>query len=564
LSDTVSARIEAKLAELYGPARATPLLNQLNDLVVNHPITPRPIALSERDVILIAYGDHLRRPSEAPLHTLHSFCKKYLLDTVSAVHILPFYPYTSDDGFSVVDYRAVNPDLGTWRDVRAFAADFRLMFDLVLNHASVSCAWFEGFLANNPIYRDYFVTADPDKDGQALSQVVRPRTHPLLTPFTAIDGTIRYVWTTFSPDQVDLNFANPSVLLKFIEIVLYYVAQGADFLRLDAIAYLWKQVGTSCIHLPQTHRVVQLLRDVLDAAAPWVQIITETNVPHPENVSYFGDGTNEAQMVYNFTLPPLVVHALQTGDASRLFAWAGTLFTPSPQTTFFNFTASHDGIGLRPATGLLSDVAIAAMIERVIANGGHVNYKANTDGTPSPYEMNITYFDALSAPDDTQTLAIDRFICSQAIMLAMPGVPGIYLPSLLGSRNWREGVAQTGHNRAINREKLDADAVERALADESSQRSQVFSRYLKLLRTRTTHAAFHPNAPARVFDYGPQVFAVARVSPDNRQRVMAIHNVTPERVEVNWTPSTPLRDLFTGEAFAGWLMPYQVAWLSAD
>src|SRR5690606_35016656 len=108
-----------------------------------------------------------------------------------------------------------------------------------------------------------------------------------------------------SADQVDLNFKNPAVLLATTRALLFYVEHGAKFIRLDAIAYLWKEIGTPCIHLPQTHQVIQLMRAVLDEVAPDVRLITETNVPHPDNISYFGAGTNEAQLVYNFALPPL-------------------------------------------------------------------------------------------------------------------------------------------------------------------------------------------------------------------------------------------------------------------
>lgn len=560
VSDHIRERMARKLEFLYGAKRGAETLNSLLGLIAAHPIPERGEPLSERDVIVIAYGDHLQRAGEPPLRTLHRFLKKRLGDVVSGVHILPFNPYTSDDGFSVVDYRAVNPALGSWDDIARMGQDFRLMFDLVLNHTSVASAWFQGFLSDDPTYREYYLTADPQAD---LSAVVRPRIHPLLTPFETRAGT-RHVWTTFSADQVDLNYANPAVLLEIIDVLLFYVEKGADFIRLDAVAYLWKEIGTSCIHLPQTHAVVQLMRDVLDAAAPWVNLITETNVPHDENISYFGDGLHEAQLVYNFALPPLAVHALQTGYPHALSTWAKDLTTPSARTAFFNFTASHDGIGVRPASGLLSEAEIGRMIETVKRHGGRVSYKTNSDGTQSPYEMNITYFDALSSPDDPQDIAVARFICSQAIMLALGGVPGIYLPGLFGARNWYAGVTLTGHNRAINREKFDADMIERELADPGSLRAQVFSRYVDLLRVRTTHPAFHPNAPQRIIvDFNAPIFAIARVyEDDGGVRVLGLHNASAGEVGVEWIPQPGLRDLITGERWEGRLGPYQVVWLS--
>ncbi|HMD81668.1 MAG TPA: alpha-amylase family glycosyl hydrolase, partial [Anaerolineales bacterium] len=336
---------------------------------------------------------------------------------VKGIHILPFYPWTSDDGFSVVDYRKVDPALGDWKHISAMQSHFRLMFDGVINHISSQSEWFKAFLNDDPRYRDYFVVIEGSPDP---SQVVRPRALPLLTSFSTPSGEKR-VWTTFSDDQIDLNFQNPEVLLEILDILLMYVERGAAFIRLDAIAYLWKELGTSCIHLPQTHRVIQFLRAALDEVAPHVQMITETNVPHTDNISYFGDGSNEAQLVYNFALPPLTLHSFHTGDAQVLSSWAKTLTLPSNKTTFFNFLASHDGIGLNPARGILSTADIDVLVEKTLEHGGLVSYKHNSDGSQSPYEMNISYFDALSNPHGNESLGlqIDRFIAAQAIMLSL-------------------------------------------------------------------------------------------------------------------------------------------------
>lgn len=562
LTLALEERIQTKFIELYGDdvgrLYAAKLVERLN---AGLSVPPRSLTLNEQAVVAIAYGDHAQQPPATPLTGLHEFLNRHLSDLISAVHILPFYPFTSDDGFSVSDYRAVDPRLGTWADVRALGDDFGLMFDLVLNHTSVASDWFQRMLKGEDAYRDYYVTADPTLD---LSGVVRPRTHPLLTAFATPNGE-RHVWTTFSTDQVDLNFANPVVLMEMLETLLFYVEQGADLIRLDAIAYLWKTVGTTCIHLSQTHRVVQLFRDVLDAVAPWVVLITETNVPHTENIAYFGSGTDEAQMVYNFALPPLLVHTLQTGSADVLTTWAATLHAPSPQTTFFNFTASHDGIGVRPATGLLSDAQIAAMVARIQQHGGQISYKSNTDGSQSAYEMNCTYFDALSSPDDPR--AVDRFIVSQAIMLSLAGVPGIYLPSLFGARNWHAGAAETGRARTINREKYALDQLDRRLTTPSTTEYQVFSRYAELLRVRRSQAAFHPNSPQRILTLDDGLFAVERGSAADGSRLLCLHNVTDRALSAalprgQWHTLYPA----SSQAVSGTCVidPYQCVWLRAD
>ena len=419
-----------------------------------------------------------------------------------------------------------------------------------------------------------------------ISQVVRPRALPLLTPFKTPSGE-KQVWTTFSDDQIDLNYQNPEVLLEILDILLMYVERGADFIRLDAIAYLWKEVGTTCIHLPQTHRVIQFLRAALSEAASHVHLITETNVPHADNISYFGDGTNEAQLVYNFALPPLTLHTFHTGDARILSDWAKTLTLPSDKTTFFNFLASHDGIGLNPARGILSNTDIDSLVNKVIEHGGLISYKHNADGTQSPYEMNINYFDALSNPalvavagdvtaaeDGSRSAAglesidlqVDRFIAAQATMLSLIGVPAIYFHSLFGSRGWIEGVKHTGRNRTINREKLQLDELQNELADKSSLRSKVFTRYCQLLKARNNTPAFHPHGAQNILDVHLSVFAVERISPDDTSRALCLHNVSQQTISfsTNYESAT---DLFTGQLIQVLnltLEPYQVVWLKSN
>jgi sucrose phosphorylase len=391
------------------------------------------------------------------------------------------------------------------------------------------------------------VTVEGDPD---LSQVVRPRSLPLLTEFQTVSGK-RRLWTTFSADQVDLNFHNPAVLLEIFDILLTYAQRGAQFLRLDAIAYLWKEVGTPCILLPQTHAIIRLLRLVLDEVAPHIRLITETNVSHADNISYFGDGRNEAQLVYNFALPPLVLHTFRTGDSSILSAWASGLDLPSGQATFLNFLASHDGIGLNPVRGVLSRREIDSLVAQTLAHGGLISYKQDVDGTQSPYELNINFFDALSDPSSRESLEIQiaRFMAAQAIMLSLRGVPGIYFHSLFGSRNWDKGVQLKKYNRAINREKFARDELERQLADPSSLRWQVFERYRRLLVQRIGSPAFHPHGHQKILDVGRGVFAVLRTSPDGSQHVLCLQNITARTQTVSLPKGNHL------------LEPYQTLWL---
>lgn len=551
----MAATILEHLAFLYGEERAPILEQRLLAILARwraalpHASTPRrKLALTPADVLLIAYGDQVRAPGEKPLRTLADFAAQHLRSVVSGVHLLPFYPWSSDDGFSVKDYVAVDPDLGSWEDIAAFRRNFDLMFDAVFNHLSAQSKWFRRFVAGDPAFSDFFVTVEGDPD---LSAVVRPRALPLLTTFQTAAGPQK-VWTTFSADQVDLNVQNPEVLLALLDVLLFYVAKGARFIRADAIAFLWKEPGTPCIHLPQTHRVIQLLRAALDEAAPQTLLITETNVPHVHNISYFGDGTNEAQLVYNFALPPLVLHSLATGNAEKLTGWAQALVLPSDGVTFFNFLASHDGIGLNPARDILSEAETEALVARALAHGGFVSYKHNPDGSKSPYEMNVNFFDALSDPTAGEPIEtqVQRFLCAHAIQLALAGVPGIYFHSLFGSRGDRAGAEASGTPRRINRQKLTRAELERDLADPESLRARVFAGLTDLLRRRRQQPAFHPTAAQRVLTGDPRVFAVLRSTHEHAAQMLCLHNVSDEPVK------STLAHLGTPISLA----PYEVRW----
>ncbi len=562
--------IREHLAALYGESIGQQTWPRLQAVLDRFPAPlsgrgDRGESLTQRDAILITYGDQVRESKVPPLRTLADFCDQQLTGLISGIHLLPFYPSSSDDGFSVIDYQQVDPALGTWDEVARIGRNFRLMLDGVINHISAQSEWFKAFLRDDPKYRDYFIVVDGEPD---LSQVVRPRALPLLTKVTTPSGE-KKVWTTFSADQIDLNYRNPDVLLDIIDTLLSYIARGAEIIRLDAIAYLWKEIGTPCIHLPQTHRVIQLLRAIFDQVAPHVWLITETNVPHAENVSYFGDGHDEAQLVYNFALPPLTLHTFHTGNARGLAEWAASWSLPATHVAFFNFLASHDGIGLNPARGILRDEDIAALVDRTIANGGLVSYRHNPDGPSRPYELNLNYFDALSDPNSAEPIELqtDRFIAAHALMLSLRGVPGIYFHSLFGSRGWPEGVRLTGRNRTINRQKFERAGLARELNDPQSLRHRIFNRFRPLLIARASSSVFHPNGAQDVLQFADTLFAVQRVSPAGEERALCLHNVSnrPQIVRLprEWQTATnligaPVRQPASEKLH---LAPYQVVWL---
>ncbi|WP_158780994.1 alpha-amylase family glycosyl hydrolase [Pantoea sp. BAV 3049] len=518
----------------------------------------------EKDVVLISYADQFRESETPTLQTFSRFYQQYLQSTFSLVHLLPFFPWSSDDGFSVIDYHRVNAICGEWSDVAELHQHARLMFDFVCNHMSAHSAWFKHFLAQDPGWDDFFISIVPSTD---LSAVTRPRTSPLLTPFERADGETKFIWTTFSADQIDLNFASPTVLLRMVDVLLDYLAKGADYVRLDAVGYMWKTPGTSCIHLEKTHLLVKLFRAIADEVAPGTVIITETNVPHKDNISYLGNGRDEAQMVYQFSLPPLVLHAIHYGSSRALKNWAASLAPGEGTTTWFNFLASHDGIGLNPLRGILPETEIVSLVRDLAIEGALVSYKNNPDGTTSPYEINVTYMDALNRKDDDDQVRLQRFMLAHALLLAFPGVPAIYVQSILGSRNDSEGVKVAGNNRAINREKYALSEIEAALSDEQTLRHKVFHQLSGLIQLRTRQPAFHPDSPMEVLESDNALLVMRRQSEKEHEELLCVYNLSSR--EIAWTlpEAQSCRDIIRNEVIAEGLSltlpPWGYLWLKS-
>lgn len=523
---------------------------------------PRKAHWDEQDVVLITFADQFREADKPTLSTFSRFYQQHLQSTFPLVHLLPFFPWSSDDGFSVIDYHQVDPLCGDWQDIARLHQETRLMFDFVCNHMSAHSAWFSHFLAQDPGWDDFFISMPPATD---LSAVTRPRTSPLLTPFKMADGETRFIWTTFSADQIDLNFANPEVLLRMVNVLLDYLKRGADYVRLDAVGYMWKTPGTRCIHLEKTHQLVKLFRAIADQVAPGTVIITETNVPHQDNISYLGNGHDEAQMVYQFSLPPLVLHAIHTGSARALRQWASALDLSSNDTTFFNFLASHDGIGLNPARGILSEVEIVALVRDLALEGALVSYKNNPDGTTSPYEINVTYLDALNREDDDDATRLKRFLLAHAILLVFPGVPAIYIQSILGGRNHYDGVRAAGHNRAINRQKYDLQQIEADLAGGNWLRQQVYTRLGQLIQLRRRQPAFHPDNPMTLYESENAVLVLRRHQPESGDGLLCVFNLSRRSVETQLPVAHTLQDVVSGEKIDGTqpvkLDAWQFMWL---
>ena len=524
---------------------------------------------SEKDALVITYGNSIIDGSFKPLDLLHDFLLRYLKGAVNSVHILPFFPYTSDDGFAVTDFRAVHPQLGDWSDINRIAADFSLMSDLVLNHVSSQSNWFNAYRQGQPPYDKFFFEADPADD---LSMVVRPRTTPLLQEVETTKGT-RHVWCTFSHDQVDLDFRNPEVLLEFLRIIRLHVDNGVQIIRLDAVAFIWKLAGSPSVHLPQTHAIIKLMRLLCDYAPEKIILLTETNVPKAENLSYFG-ARDEAHAIYNFPLPPLVLHAMMSGSARYLHKWQRAMPPALLGCAYLNFTASHDGIGMRPAEGVLPDAEKDKVIQTVKEIGGLVSMRALPDGGQSPYELNTTFYDAMGRTfKGSDAHHFDRFICSQTIVMSLEGIPAFYIHSLLATLNDHAQVEHRGMNRAINRHRWDYPTLRALLGDETTPQARVLDALTQRLKLRSRQSAFHPNATQ--FTVNPEdarVFAVWRQSLDRHQSIFALHNVSDETVSVptstlNMIEDETWVDLLSGETVPAdaetvTLAPYQCRWIT--
>ena len=567
-------RIRKRLVALYGLEEGDILLDRFFHMIGRYGVganrsTATSKAVSEKDAVLITYADMVQKEGAHPLSTLREFCTARLKGAFSAIHILPFYPWTSDDGFSVVDYREVDKRYGNWDDISRFSKEFELMFDLVLNHCSSKSPWFREYISGVEPGSNYILEGDEKAD---LSAVVRPRATPLLTPYQTRGGE-RHVWTTFSADQVDLDWTSSDLLFEFLDIIMFYASLGCRILRLDAVAFLWKELGTNCLHLPKTHQVIKLIRNFIEVVAPEVLILTETNVPHPENISYFGKG-EEAHAVYQFSLPPLLLHGLLRGTAGHVTNWAANLDPPPKGCHFLNFTASHDGIGVRPLEGILPTEEILALAEDIRKNGGFVSMRKMEDGTEFPYELNTTYYGALSDKKDFE-LGKKRFLCSQAIALAMKGIPAVYFHSLCATPNYTEGVKETGHNRTINRRKWGSEELENLLDNEEGNSGEIFEWYTRVLRKRTSCPAFHPDAGQTVLDFGDEVFAFERKSIDGSQTLLCLFNFLSIEAKIDqqeilsvYFPDGQVKDLISGGEFSikdsFVLRPYQSLWLCTN
>ena len=526
-----------------------------------------PHTWSEKDCLLITYGDTFLDQKIKPLKNLNSFLTEDLEQSFSMIHILPFFPYSSDDGFAVIDYEKVRNDLGNWEDIRKISNSFKIVGDVVINHISSQHNWFQQFIESKDPGKNFIKTCSLETD---VTKVTRPRNSDLLSETDTADGK-KLVWCTFSHDQIDLDFSRPAMLMEFIKLFKFYYDQGIRIFRLDAVGFIWKKSGTSCLNLPEVHELVKLIRAVTDIAPEPILLLTETNVPNHENLQYFGNG-NEAHLIYNFSLPPLLVHALLTGQSEFLRQWMMTQPPTLENCTSLNFTASHDGIGLRPLEGLLPENDIDRIVKTAKKFGGEVTTRkrGNKD---VPYELNITYFDILKGTfDGIDNYQIDRFIASQTIMMSIEGIPAFYIQSLFGAENDIEKLNQTGHNRAINRHQWDLKGLRDTLKKNKSKEYFIFNELKRRITIRKLQRAFHPDATQFTLQLNNELFGFWRQSLCRMQSLFVVTNLTNskkklELVELNLFQNTEWYELLSSKKIHNtkkpiFLKPYQTVWIT--
>ena len=570
--NTFHKKVNSHLKIIYQNILPDEEINNLTDQIFE--ITPqiknddRLENWNESDIFLISYGDSIVSAKDKKLKTLKKFVDEFIKPHFNNIHILPFFPFSSDDGFSITDYKKVRDDLGSWEDISLLSKDYRVMADIVINHASKKSEYFQEFVRGNNEYKDFFISLDKD---EGFEEVVRPRSSDLFQE-VELSNQKKYLWCTFSHDQIDLNFKNPRVLLFFIRLIYLYLRHGIKVFRLDAVAFLWKEKSTNCLNLPQTHEVVKLIRTILDNYNQNNLLITETNLPNLENLSYFGNG-DEANAIYNFTLPPLLLWTLLMGDSTALRKWSMGMPPAKEHTTYFNFIASHDGIGLRPTENILTDQERGTLIDIVKEFGGVISNRKKPDGTETVYELNIALLDAMKGTfKGIDHMQVDRFIACHAIMLSLEGIPAFYIHSVLGTTNDYELMKKNSQNRSINRKSWDINEIKNKLLDDKSINNQVYKSIINLIKIRKKQPAFHPNAIQFTFNLGKNFFGIWRQSLDKKQSIFSVTNVTNifqylDLTELNLIESEKWWDLISSKNIDDIkstiaLKAYQTVWIS--
>lgn len=571
LKKDFSEKVKQYLFQIYSNDLSK---KQINNLFLNiKSIFTQPMKRSknelwsEKDFLLITYADSIKKNNQKNLITLNSFLKKYCKE-FSYIHILPFFPFSSDDGFAVEDYKKIKIEHGSWKDLKKITKTFDIMVDLVINHCSSNNKLFKNFLEDKNPGKDFFINSE--KKFPKSNKIVRPRSSDL-SKKVLVDGKNNYVWCTFGHDQVDFDFRNPNVLLYFFEIIKFYLDQDIKALRLDAVAFLWKELGTRCINLPQTHNIIRLIRLIIDRFYNKTLVITETNIPSHENLTYFGNN-NEAHCIYNFSLAPLLIHAVVSGNSFYLKKWSRGMPPAQENNSYLNFLSTHDGIGMRPVEGILPENEIQKYFNFFKKQGGLFSYRTNA-GKKSVYEVNITLLEAFKeCYNGKDKFVLERFILAHTILFSMEGIPAIYIQNYLGSKNDNAKVKKTNSFRSINRRNWNFDSLVKIFKNKSNINSKILHSLNRLMVLRKKQIAFHPNATQFTLQLGDIFFGIWRQSIDRSQSIFCISNLTNVKqkislLDINLISTNNWFDILSNKKIKNigdelLFKPYQTFWIT--
>ncbi len=550
------------------------ICNQLLQILDNFSEKSRYEEISEDEkwdesfAVLITYADGVYKKGETTLVTLRELLSKYFGSLSKVVHILPFLKSTSDGGFAVSSHKSLEEKFGSWEDLKSISNKHYLMADLVLNHVSSSHPWVQQFIkCQEPGLSNVF---SPSQDLD-WKNVIRPRSSSLFSQINTEDGQ-KQVWTTFGPDQIDLNWLNPKMTIEFLNLIITYLSNGIKWLRLDAVGFIWKEPGTTCLHLPKAHSIVKILRILLNDLLKDGVLITETNVPQKENLSYLIP-EDEADMAYNFPLPPLLLEAIISSRADILNSWICDWPELPKTTTLFNFTASHDGVGLRALEGLMNEQRIKDLLINCEKRGGLVSHRRLSNGEDKPYELNISWWSAMEDPGrDSNRFQYERFLLTQLLVMSLKGVPAFYLPALLASENDIKSFSMTGQRRDLNREKFKSEKLAAVFNNPESYANKNLKYLRHAMDVRAKLSQFHPQSHMECLSKN-RADIVALKRGIGSKAVFTIHNMTENKINYRFIDyefnkliknDLNMQDYLTSNKYNSnniELDPFQVIWL---
>jgi amylosucrase len=510
------------------------------------------------------------------------------------LHLMPLFavrPGNNDGGYAISNYRSVDPRLGTVEDLQVLAADLHeagiaLVLDFVFNHTADDHHWAQQAQAGNREYQDFYYIfpdrTEPDQYERTLREIFPTVRHG---NFTWHDGMRQWVWTTFNSFQWDLNYRNPAVFRAMLDELLFLANTGVDILRLDAVAFIWKQMGTGCENLPQAHTVIQAFNKLARLAAPGLLFKSEAIV-HPDEVVRYVD-TGECQISYNPTLMALLWESLATRRVTLLSRSLSHRHRLPAGTTWVNYLRCHDDIGWTFDDQDAAAVGINAYDHRQFLNAYYTGQFPGSFARGIPFQHNPDTGDmrisgtmaslaglehALDCEDEgLKEMAIRRILLLHAVTLSVGGIPLLYLGeewAVLNDYDFVRDPAKAGDTRWIHRPRMRWEYLEE-LDDDGSIRKRVFTSIRRLIGLRKQLPALAGLQMDLVHSANPHVLGFVRTFEGNRLLVLANFTEQPQTVAGNLLRTAGMgrffRDAFTDTTIRSsedlTLEGYQFMWL---